>query len=561
MIISRSRASRRSILKAAGGLGALAMAPGVSRVMSAAAQEAAATPVAGGTLTYGNAKPAQNIINPVNTIGTGQNVLIEAMFLRLVYGRQWGDGINPRESGDIELGVAETMTEITPNQVWEFTLRENCLWHDGQPVTADDLIFGVWMSLNRDAGGSSETPASWLKGAQALRENGGTEVAVEGITKLGDYAVRIELDRPITNYWVNWSVGYWPMPKHILGTLPLDQLFTGEYATLPVGNGPFKATNYVDSQYMEMDANPDFYLGKPLLDKFIVRFGDADTLTAALEAQEIDGCGVGAGPVFDRLSSLDHLVGNAVGRDHPDGFTINYERFPDHAAGLNKALMHALDIETLNAQLYSGTLRPSNYLFQHVVGLETPPEGFPSYAYDPERAQAILAEIGWDANTELNWLVTGTPSTAQDAIQAMLGQAGIRVGYQQIDPATVIDELYRNANYDIYFGNFGPSQDMNDNWKYIKSGWGYDEGGFNYSRYANAEVDTLWQQGLDELDPVAQKEIWDQVSLLLGETPPQATVYRSSVCYVWNQRVQGAYPYQYRLPVRPAFEKVWIANE
>jgi peptide/nickel transport system substrate-binding protein len=310
-----------------------------------------------------------------------------------------------------------------------------------------------------------------------------------------------------------------------------------------------------------MDANADFCLGKPLLHKFIVRIGDGDTLTAAHEAKEIDGCGVSAGPIYDRLTSLDFLTGNAVGRDHPDGFVINYERFPDQAAGLNKALMQALDIETLNAQLYSGTLRPSNYLFQHVVGLETPPEGFPSYTYDPDAAAATLTEIGWDSNTELAWLVTGTPTTAQDAIQAMLGQAGIKVKYQQIDPATVIDELYRNANYDIFFGNFGPSQDMNDNWKYIKTGWGYDEGGYNYARYANAEVDTLWQQGLDELDPAAQKGIWDQVSLLLAETPPQATMYRSSVCYVWNNRVQGAYPYQYRLPVRPAFEKVWIAEE
>lgn len=41
-------------------------------------------------------------------------------------------------------------------------------------------------------------------------------------------------------------------------------------------------------------------------------------------------------------------------------------------------------------------------------------------------------------------------------------------------------------------------------------------------------------------------------------TPPQATLWRGSVNYVWNKRVQGAYPYQYRKPVRPALEKVWI---
>jgi len=71
--------------------------------------------VAGGTLVYGNSAPAANIISPLNTIGTGQNVLIEALFLRLVYGRQWGDGINPDPSQtEFEFAVAEYSRLATP---------------------------------------------------------------------------------------------------------------------------------------------------------------------------------------------------------------------------------------------------------------------------------------------------------------------------------------------------------------------------------------------------------------------------------------------------------------
>jgi peptide/nickel transport system substrate-binding protein len=453
------------------------------------------------------------------------------------------------------------MEEIEPNRVWEFSIRDNVLWHDGEPVTVDDVIFGIWLSLNKNSGATNETPVVGIKGGAQLREQGADvgQIEVAGATKIGDRGLRIELEKPIPNYWVNWSVGYWPMPMHIFGDKPFEELFAEPYATMPVGNGPFKAVSYVDGQYMEMEANPDFYLGKPLLDKFIVRFGDADTLTAALEAQEIDGAGVSAGPVYDRLTSLDYLVGNPVPRDHPDGFVVNWERFPDHAAALNKAISYAIDIPTLNEQLYNNTLRPSNYLFGHVVGLETPPDGFPSYSYDPEQAQAILEEAGWDSSTELEWMMWSPPTPAQDAMQAMLAAVGINTKYRQIDAATVIDELYRNGNYDISYGNFGAAQSMEDNWKYIKCGWGYDEGGFNYARYCNEEVDALWQQALDETDPEAARPIWDQVSMALAENPPQATLSRGSVIYVWNKRVQGAYPYQYRLPVRPAFEKVWIA--
>ncbi len=558
--------SRRSVIKAAGAAGAIAAMPSMAERASAYALRQDATPVEGGTFTYGNGKPSTNIINPLNTVGTGQNVLIEAMFLRLVYGQQWGDGINPAGSGDLELAVAKSIKEIEPNRVWEFELRDNVKWHDGEPVTVDDVIFGLWLSLNKDAKTTSETPVVGIKGGDKLRENGGGavvppyDVVVEGATKLGETGLRIELENPIPNYWVNWSVGYWPMPKHIFGEMPLDQLFAEPYATMPVGNGPFKATKFVDGQYMEMEANPDFYAGKPHVDKFIVRFGDADTLTAAMEAQEIDGTSVAAGPVYDRLTGLDFITGNAVPRTHPEGFTVNFERFPDMAGVLNTATMLALDIPTLNEQLYSNTLRPSNYLFEHVVGLETPPDGFPTYTYDPEKAQSMLKDAGWDSNTELEWLVYSPPAAAEDAMQAMLAAAGIKTKYRQIDPATVIDELYTQGNYDIVFANFGPAQSMLDNWKYIKTGWGYDTGGFNFARYANADVDALWQQALDETDQEKAHDLWNQVSMKLSENNPQGTIYRRSITYVWNDRVQGAYPYQYRLPVRPAFEKVWIAQ-
>ena len=97
----RRTISRRTMLQGTGAAGALAMSPGILRQGARAAQ---ATPVAGGTMTYGNAKPSVNIINPLNTVGTGQNVLIEPLFLRLVYGRECGPGINPHESGPLELG-------------------------------------------------------------------------------------------------------------------------------------------------------------------------------------------------------------------------------------------------------------------------------------------------------------------------------------------------------------------------------------------------------------------------------------------------------------------------
>jgi peptide/nickel transport system substrate-binding protein len=526
---------------------------------AAAAQPNVPTGLSGTTFTYGNSKPAGNVINPLNTIGTGQNVLIEAMFLRLVYGRQWGDGLNPADSGPIELGVAGAMREIEKDRVWEFDIRPNVKWHDGQPVTADDVIYGIWLALNKNAKTTNETPMPGLKGAQKLMDQGAppTDVSVEGATKKGDSTVRIELDRPVPNYWVNWSVGYWPMPKHIFGQLPFDKLFDPPYNTMPVGNGPFKAVNYVDGQYMQMAANPDFHLGKPKTDNFIVRFGDGNTLAAAMEAQEIDGMSAAAGPVYDHLTSLPYVVGDPVPAPLPIGFSINYAAVPNPAE-LTRAISYAIDVATYNKQLASSTLIPSNYIFGHIVGFETPPDGFRKPEYDPDKARALLKQINWDGSKTLRSVIWSPPTPGSDALHAMLNSVGIKTQYKQIDVATIYDQLYRGDDWEIVWANLSGDQDLESVWRYVKCGWNYDQGGFNFEKYCNKDIDTLWQQGLDQTDPAQHKQVFDQISLKLQDAPPQATVWRTAVTYVWNKRVKGAYPYQYRRPVRPALEKVYI---
>jgi peptide/nickel transport system substrate-binding protein len=548
------------MLKTAGATGAIAAAPALFAPGSAFALQGA-TPVSGGTLTFGSAAPPNPIISPLNTLGSGQNVLLEPLFMRLVYGRAWGDGINPDPNQtDVELGVAASMTEIEPNRVWEFEIRDDVLWHDGTPLTVDDVIFGIWLSLNKDSGATNETPVVGIKGGEALRTNGAAvgDISVEGATKIGERGLRIELESPIPNYWVNWSVGYWPYPVHVFGEMPFEEIWAEPYALNPIGNGPFKMSNYVEGQYAEMVANEDFFLGRPLLDKLIIRFGDPDTLSAALESGEIDGTTVAAGPVLDRLSELDFLVQSSVAAPHPNGIVFNWERWPDHAGALGRAVWNAIDLDTLNTQLYSGTLSPSANLFGHVTGLETPPDGAASLNYDPDAARAILAEAGWDSNTELAWTMWSPPTAAQDAIQAMLADVGIKTVYNQIDVATVVDQLYREGNFDLVLANFGPYQSMLDNWKYLKCGWFYDEGGYNYSRYCNEDVDALWQAAIDEPDFEKQVPMWNEIQVLFAENPAQATLYRSSVNYMWSSKVQGAYPYQYRLPVRGQFERIWI---
>ena len=216
--------------------------------------------------------------------------------------------------------------------------------------------------------------------------------------------------------------------------------------------------------------------------------------------------------------------------------------------------MMALDIPTLSKQLYSSTLRPSNYLFEHVVGLETPPAGFPTYTYDPEGAQAMLEEAGWDTNTELEWLSLVPGDRGEDAMAGDAGRVGIKTKYRQIDAATVIDELYPKATTISSSATSARTSRWTTTGSTSRRGWAYDNGGFNYRPLLQRQMSTRLA-GRRWTKPILPRRssLWNDVALmLLQRTSPQGTVWRQSITYVWNNRVRGAYPYQYRLPVRPA---------
>ncbi len=558
-----SHVSRRTVLKSTGAAGAAFMLPGMAEFM--AAQEA--TPTPGGTFVFGTSPLPWPAVHPLGSSSTTQWTVIQPTFLRLAYGLQWGDEMEPNFTAELDFGVAESVTVIEQDRVWEFKIRTDVTWHDGEPVTIEDCMYGIWLALNKDAGARSMAALRPILGAETLMDDGAGQMdapydySVEGVTKVDDTTLRFELSQPTPNFWQDSTVSIWPMPFHILGSLPITALAEEPYQRTPIGNGPFKIVDFVDGQYYELEAYEDFHLGRPLLDKLIIRFGDSDTLTAALESGEIHGTLVQPGPVYDRLTGLDGLVGNLVPRLLPIGFAVNAERWPEEAATLNRAMMHAIDVQTLSEQLFSNTLRPSNYLFEHIVGFETPPEGFPTYEYDPAKAQEILAEINWDSSTTLEWIMWSAPSAATDAMQAMLSAVGINAQYKVIDAAAVVPELYQEGNFDIVHANFQPSQSFNFMWLNIKCDWLYDNGGFNYARYCNEEVDALWQQGLDATDPAERKALFDEVSMGLAAKPPQATLWRPSLTYVYNDRIRGAFPYQDIFSLRTPWESVWMAPE
>ena len=135
-----------------------------------------------------------------------------------------------------------------------FRIREGMNWHDGVPVTVDDVIWTYELSVNDDIAYANRAYFQYVTRA----------------VRVDDRTVRFEFseahsDAPMD--FTEWS----PMPKHLLENIPPADIRNAPFNRNPVGNGPFRFVSWQSNQQVVFEANPDFVLGRPHLDRIVVR--------------------------------------------------------------------------------------------------------------------------------------------------------------------------------------------------------------------------------------------------------------------------------------------------
>jgi peptide/nickel transport system substrate-binding protein len=301
----------------------------------------------------------------VGTLWTTCGRRLDEAFLQGLAQVKWtADGVEPllAESWDVEDG----------GKAFVFHLREGVTWHDGEPFTADDVIFSFNIFANPAVGSTYAAKLSDVLGYDELQAGSATELA--GVTKIDDLTVRVELKSP-SPLWVELQqISISILPNHILGGVAPDQLRTHEYWKNMVGTGPFVMTEFVDDQYIEGVANENYFLGKPKLDKIVFQiYADTTAILNALEAGELDATPYEGGGIpldqVQRFEAMAHLtvLGN-MDAGLPTFIMLNLED-PDFAKlEVRQAMMYAIDRQTImetvrmNYGKISNTMFPAEWL-------------------------------------------------------------------------------------------------------------------------------------------------------------------------------------------------------
>ncbi len=276
---------------------------------------------------------------------------------------------------DIVGGLAARWDHSPDWKTWTIELRPDVRWHDGVPVTSADFAFTIALWKNPDVLYTEAGP-------------------VDSIQVLDSLRFRVYLDKPS-----DWPINGWgtvAYPSHLLKDLDPAKFYEWEFWTRPVGNGPFRYVRHVPETMVELEPNPDYYLGRPSIDRVSIQFkagGQDQTGVMELLAGNVDM--VGLSPI--QAGMLEEEPGlNAYYRYGVPSVWLLWNftdpRFSD--LRVRQALAHATD----RAELQRVLGFPDGVPVTDGVFWVCDPQNIQApapYAYDPERARKLLAEAGW----------------------------------------------------------------------------------------------------------------------------------------------------------------------
>ena len=462
----------------------------------------------------------------------------------------------------VQPGLAESWTNAADNKTWTFKLRKNLRWSDGEPLTADDVVF-TWNEVIYNP-----------KINNVMRDGFTLAGKNFAVTKIDDLTIQVVTPEIYAPFAVSFGAGVPILPKHILAKAVADGTFTSAYGINSdpaqiVGSGPFRLKENKTSQYTLLERNPYFFE----VDKKGQRLPYFDELTFTVVADL-------------NAMSLRMLSGESYADDFI--YPYEYEKFKADAAGgkfnllepgvglemsffwfnentnlnsktgqllvdpkklkwfrntkFRQACSCAINRESIIKSIFSGRGVPS-------YGFETPGNkkwfnpDIPKYPHDLARARALLKEIGIedrdgdgfvedaDGNKIEFVLNTNTGNGAREKAAVLIAndlgkdKLGFNIIFQPIEFNTLISKIDDTHDYEcVLLGlGAGTSPDPSGGMNVIKSD------GFTHQWFPRQKTpSTDWEARLDRLmdaqmkllDYAERKKVYDEVQVILAEQQP-----------------------------------------
>ncbi len=425
--------------------------------------------------------------------------------------------------------LAESWEVNEAGDSYTFYLRKNAVWHDGVPVTAADVEWTYTMLLNNATGSRSMGKLAMIKGAAAY--TAGEADSVEGIVVIDDHTIRFDQEYANSLFIQEAGTTFERaiLPKHAFeGVAPGDLRQERFFFDSPIGSGPFKFEKYVEGQYFRMVANEDYYLGRPVLDEVIVSIIlSSEAAQIAFQRGEIHAMSFDGGTDATTEMFQDAIDDPGTNVAAEDGSTLISYAFNSRSPHLvdpriRQAFLHALDRQKLIDTFVGGNGKIFNSFMTH--GWYQKAEWRDRYPYDPEKAKALLAEAGWDSDTEVTCTIIAVGSEEARAMlaaeQAMLAEVGFKLVFKEVALMVWVDTFYETYDWETIRVTFGVFGDPDGFLKFhVRTG------SRNAMGYANAETDAKMDAAGKTIARADRIPLYQEINEEMLTNLPLAPVY------------------------------------
>lgn len=450
--------------------------------------------------------------------------------------------------GELILDLAQNYEIKDDRKTYDIYLKKNVLWHDQQPLNADDVIFTI--AVIQDPEYKSPLRTKWQ----------GVE-----IEKIDDFGIRFKLKNAYAPFLHNLTVGI--IPKHLWGGIPAADFPLAEYNLKPVGSGPYKFKKLAKDkngriQSIELARNEKFHLaagiGKdqsPFIEKIVFEFyKNQEELIAELRKGDVDGANNIS--VTD-LANLEDDI-NVYQINLPIYYAVFFNQTESKALS-DKNVRIAFNYATNKQEIIDSALSGKGRIAESPLltgWLENISEE-KKYEFNQEKAKEILENNGWKDNDndgvrekkinkdkeytklEIAILTTDWPELKQTAeiIKSQWEKIGARVNLEIINPLTIQQEYIRPRNYQaILFGEILSADP--DPFAFWHSSQRKDPG-LNLALYQNKDADKLLEDGRQIIDSQKRLEKYNQFQKILFDDAPAVFLYSSYYLYPINKDVKG----------------------
>jgi len=421
-----------------------------------------------------------------------------------------------------------------------FRLRPGVKWHDGQPFTADDVVF-TWQTII-----DPRVPSPY-KSEYGL---------VESVRADGPDVVRVHYSQPFAKALTNWATAM--LPKHLLERYVREGRIreAPQNWSAPVGTGPYRFKELRSGEKVVLVSNPDYWEGRPYISRIVYRIIPSQATTfLELKAKGVDAMLLTAlqyqrqtsYPAFRQAYQRFRHPGNAYTYV---GFNLKDPRFADRR--VRQAFAYAIDKRQVMEGVRLGLAREATGPYKPGTWVYT--DKVKTYPYDMDKARRLLAEAGWTRNSDGLLVKDGRPFSFElltnqgnderkkiaEIVQAQLRELGVTVEIRPLEWAALLKEYIKKRKFEAIVLGWGIGIDPDQYVVWHSSQTGPDQ--LNHISYANPEVDRLLEAGRTSCVQSERVKYYHQLQEVLADDLPLVFLYFADALPVVASRIHGVDP-------------------